>query len=179
MSNYLMLALSLLLATDAIASEWRPSDRLLKAVRTVESADGLHTYGDEGRSLGDFQISEGAWLDVNSRRRARGEKTYDYSLKVHNRQVSKVYAADYLTLIHTELERVYKRPPSVGETYAAYNMGLRSFANCRYQLNRVNPVTAKKCQAIRALMEEPSAPLRVAMVQNTLSSRLSPRNSIE
>src|SRR5881394_2918440 len=106
MPNYLMLMLSLL-ATEALASEWRPSERLLKAVRVVESADGLQTYGDEGRSLGDFQISEGAWLDVNSRRRARGEKTYDYSRKVLNRQLNRAYAADYLTLIHNELERVY------------------------------------------------------------------------
>jgi hypothetical protein len=124
-------------------------------VRIVESGDGLYTYGDEGRSLGDFQLSEGAWLDVNSWRKARGAKTYEYSHKVLNRYVNRVYAADYLALVHNELERVYKRPPSAAEIYAAYNMGLGSFASCKYSLQRVNRVTAKKCKAIRAYMESP------------------------
>jgi len=157
-----------LVATGTFADEWRPSERLLKAVRMVESCDGLYTYGDEGRSLGDFQLSEGAWLDVSSWRKAHGMKTYEYSHKVLNRQVNRAYAADYLALIHHELERAYKRPPSAGEIYAAYNMGLGKFANCRYQLQRVNRVTAKKCRAIHAFLESPP-PVRFAMVQRPLA----------
>ena len=163
MPKYVMLLLSFL-ATDAYAIGWKPPERLLNAVRRVESSDGLYTYGDEGRSLGDFQLSEAAWLDVTSWRRSHGLKAYAYSRHVYNQRVNRSYAADYITLLHDELERIYKRPPSAGEIYAAYNMGLASFASCRYKLQRVNPVTARKCQAIHAYMQG-SPELRVASVQ--------------
>ena len=151
MPKYLMLLLSFL-ATDGYAIGWKPPERLLNAVRRVESSDGLFTYGDEGRSLGDFQLSEAAWMDVTSWRRSHGVKTYGYSSHVYDRRVNRSYAADYITLLHDELERVYKRPPTSGEIYAAYNMGLGSFASCRYKLQRVNAVTARKCQAVHAYM---------------------------
>lgn len=151
MPKYVILLLSFL-ATDAYAIGWRPPERLLNAVRLVESNDGLFTYGDEGRSLGDFQLSEAAWLDVSSWRKSHGAKVYRYTTHVYDRRVNRSYAADYITLLHNELERVYKRPPTSSEIYAAYNMGLGSFASCRYKLQRVNPVTARKCQAIHAYM---------------------------
>jgi hypothetical protein len=136
------------------ASLWRPNEKLLVAVRLVESSDGLYTYGDEGRSLGDFQLSEAAWLDVNTWRKSRGVQIYDYGRFVFNSRVSRLYATDYLTLIHSELSRKLRRPPNSGEIYAAYNMGLGMFGLCDYNLGRVNPVTARKCLQIRKFMRD-------------------------
>ncbi len=134
------------------ATGWRPPERLLSAVKLVESSDGLFTYGDQGRSLGDFQLSEGAWLDVTSWRRSQGLKVYPYDRYVYNRSINRLYAADYLALLHGELTRKLKRAPSVGEIYAAYNMGLGTFAQCDYKLANVNPVTLKKCRQIKEMM---------------------------
>jgi hypothetical protein len=131
---------------------WRPDDKFLAAVRFVESSDGIFTVGDAGRSLGDFQLSEAAWLDVSSWRKGRGLKTYVYDRHVFNQRINRMYAADYLTLIHEELSRKLKRAPNSGEIYAAYNMGLGTFATCNYKLTRVNAVTARKCEQIRELM---------------------------
>jgi hypothetical protein len=159
-----LIALLALVASSAYATSWTPPDRFLKAVRFVESSDGLFLYGDEGRSLGDFQISEAAWLDVSSWRKARGLKIYNYDAHVFHSTINRAYAANYLTMIHDELQRVYKREPNSSEIYAAYNMGLSKFASCRYRLQRVNPLTARRCEAIRQYMVT-GAPLRVALAE--------------
>jgi hypothetical protein len=134
------------------AATWRPPERLLHAVRFVESSQGLFTWGDHGQSLGDFQLSEGAWADVTEWRKARDLPVYRYEKHVWNSKISRAYAADYLSILHRELKRRLNRPPTAAEVYAAYNMGLGSFAQCRYQLSNVNPITAKRCQLINAMM---------------------------
>jgi hypothetical protein len=149
-----LIAMAMLVCSlsPADAATWRPPDRLLHAVRYVESAQGRLQYGDNGQSLGDFQMSEAAWLDVSSFRKSRGMRAYDYNRYVFNPQINRIYAADYLALIFAELEKKLRRRPNVSEIYAAYNMGLQSFAECDYQIRRVNPVTAKKCQQIQRIM---------------------------
>lgn len=140
-----------LLAGDLYAASWRASDQLLHAVRDVESSQGQFTWGDNGRSLGDFQLSEAAWLDVNQWRKARNLRVYDYRRDVWNKKVSRAYAADYLAILQAELKRRLGRPPGHAELYAAYNMGLSSFAQCQYQLAKVNPTTASRCQRVKEL----------------------------
>jgi hypothetical protein len=112
----------------------------------------LYTWGDNGRSLGDFQLSEAAWQDVNSWRKARGLPVFNYRAHVWNRTVNRAYAADYLTILYGELKRRVGRAPTPGELYAAYNMGLGAFAECNYQLGRVNPMTAKKARQITSMV---------------------------
>src|SRR4051812_49270735 len=149
----LVLTLTGLLASQvfAFASEWRPSDALLKAVREVESANGRHLYGDGGKSLGAFQLSEAAWVDVSAWRRSKGLKVYSYQQYVMHSFINQAYAADYLSMIHMELSRKLGRAPTPAEMYAAYNMGLANFAECRYRLANVNPVTAKRARQVHAL----------------------------
>jgi hypothetical protein len=141
-----------LIAGNVSAAGWYPNDELLHAVRVVESSEGQYTWGDEGRSLGDFQVSEGAWYDVNSWRKARGLPTYEYEQHVWNKKVNRIYAAEYMGILARELQRRLNRPPTATEVYAAYNMGLASFAQCKYKLAKVNPTTARKCEQIRALL---------------------------
>jgi hypothetical protein len=149
-----LLILSCLLGCNLQAASWRPTDRLLHAVRYVESSHGLLTWGDNGQSLGDFQLSEAAWLDVSAWRRAHALPTYSYDSCVWNRKVNRAYAADYLAILYGELERRLSRPPTPGEIYAAYNMGLSSFAQCQYRLANVNATTARKCRQINEMLAE-------------------------
>jgi hypothetical protein len=132
------------------ADPWTPPPALLDIIRHIESANGQLTVGDNGRSLGDYQLSEAAWLDVNAWRKVRGLAVYSYQQHVWNRGVSRAYAAQYLRILHSHLESRLKRPPSWGELYAAYNMGLTSFADCQYRVARSNPATARKCQIVQA-----------------------------
>jgi hypothetical protein len=140
-----------LMSGNLEAANWRPNDRLLQAVRHVESSNGLFTWGDNGQSLGDYQLSEAAWLDVTAWRKARDLPTWDYETYVWNPRVSRLYAADYMAILHRELKKRLNRPPTSAEIYAAYNMGLGTFAQCNYKLAKVNPITARKCQQIMAM----------------------------
>ncbi len=131
------LCLAALLCTAATvlrAENWAPSSNLLDAVRHVESADGLLTVGDKGQSLGEYQISEAAWLDVNAWRKTHGLPRYDYVRAVWNPKISRSYAADYLRILRTQLQKSLGRAPSSAELYAAYNMGLASFIRRQHAL---------------------------------------------
>jgi hypothetical protein len=150
--NLLLLGCATLAAT-AWGHEWQPPDNFLKAVRYVESSNGINKVGDNGDSLGEFQLSEAAWLDVNDWRSARGLKTYSYDKAVFHSYISRVYASNYLTILHGELSRKLKRTPNHAELYAAYNLGLASFAQCNYNVRRVNPVTRARCELITNFIE--------------------------
>lgn len=135
-----------------VATEWKPTDSFLRAVSFIESSNGRFTIGDNGNSLGEFQLSEAAWLDVNEWRKARRLKTYDYREYVHHGFINRVYASNYMTILHTELSKKLNREPNEAEIYAAYNMGLAMFAKCDYDLEKVNAVTQAKCRQIGRLM---------------------------
>jgi hypothetical protein len=134
------------------ATEWRPCKDFLRAVRFVESSNGAFKIGDNGQSLGDFQLSEAAWLDVSAWRKARGLKVYSYQNDVFHAFINRVYASNYLTILYGELSRKLGRAPTHGELYAAYNMGLATFASCDYRLSRVNPVTRAKARQIGQML---------------------------
>ena len=134
------------------ARDWKPCNDFLRAVRFVESSNGQFQYGDNGQSLGDFQLSEGAWLDVNNWRKARRLKTYAYDEAVFNSFINRVYASNYLSILEGELRRKLHRAPTHAEIYAAYNMGLAMFAQCDFKLSRVNPITREKCRQIDELL---------------------------
>jgi hypothetical protein len=116
------------------AESWTPSEGLLGAVRRIESDDGRFTVGDQGRSLGDYQISEAAWCDVNAWRKARGLPAFDYGKHVWSESMSRTYAADYLQILREQLKKRLHRSPSAAELYAAYNMGMSSFARRQYRV---------------------------------------------
>ncbi|HEX7863103.1 MAG TPA: hypothetical protein VF773_22430 [Verrucomicrobiae bacterium] len=139
-------------AAVAQANEWRPSNDFLRAVRFVESSNGAFKIGDNGQSLGDFQLSEAAWLDVSDWRKARGLKVYEYEKSVFHSFINRVYASNYLSILYSELSKKLSRPPTHAELYAAYNMGLSTFATCNYRLSRVNATTRAKAQQIDEML---------------------------
>lgn len=152
MNRILLLISVVSCSVAAEAKEWRPSKEFLRAVKFVESSNGLFKVGDNGQSLGDFQLSEAAWLDVSQWRKARRLKVYDYEESVFHSFINRVYASNYLTILYGELSRKLGRAPDHGELYAAYNMGLSSFAGCDFRLSRVNPVTRAKARQIGEML---------------------------
>lgn len=147
--NFLLLGL----AWNARATNWNPDSRLLDAVCQIESNGGRYVYGDNGLSLGPFQIQKPAWSDVSSWRKKKNLPTYDYQKDVLDPQINRMYAADYLTIIYERLAQKYSRSPLPAELYAAYNMGLNNFRRCNYSLAQINPVTARKCRQLEALLK--------------------------
>ena len=153
MKTWSALFLLLCASSTLSANVWRPDARLLDAVSQIESNNGTFVYGDRGMSLGHFQIQKNAWLDVVEWRKKKNLPTHDYRKNVFDPKISRLYAADFLTILHDRLKERYKREPSVAEIYAAYNMGLTSFRKCNYSLAQVNSVTTERCKLVAALME--------------------------
>jgi len=150
---------------------WRPDERLLDALCQVESSGGRFVSGDAGRSLGHFQIQKAAWADVVEWRNNQSLPTHDYQTHVFDSRISRLYAADYLTILHTRLKSQYNREPTAGELYAAYNMGLSGFKKCHYDLAQVNLVTRGKCKKIMANVAATDPPSTiVAVIPVKLSS---------
>jgi hypothetical protein len=153
MKTILAFMISLCCISVLRANTWAPQDRLLDAVCQIESSGGRFTYGDGGLSLGHFQIQKVAWTDVVEWRKKRNLTTHDYRQNVLNPQISRIYASNYLTILHGRLKQQYNREPTPAELYAAYNMGMSSFRKCNYDIARVNPTTSAKCQQVTALMK--------------------------
>jgi hypothetical protein len=152
------------------AATWRPDERLLDALCQVESSGGRFVSGDGGRSLGHFQMQKASWADVLDWRKKQNLPTHDYQTHVFDSRISRLYAADYLTILHTRLKSQYNREPTAGELYAAYNMGLTGFRKCNYDLAQVNPVTRGKCKQIMAdvaATDPPSALIAVISVKTS------------
>lgn len=133
------------------AASWRPDERLLDALCQIESSGGRFVSGDGGLSLGHFQIQKAAWTDVVKWRKRRNLPTHDYHSNVLDPRISRIYAADFLTILYHNLMSQYQREPTSAELYAAYNIGLSGFGKCNYDLAKVNRTTAAKCKQIDAL----------------------------
>src|SRR4051812_25865733 len=142
---------------NARAGDWAPSRDLLQAICQIESCNGRYLYGDGGRSLGHFQLSRGAWKDVNAWRKARALKTYPYSDNVMNAFVNREYASNFLSLLYTQLEARLNREPTGPELYAAYNIGFIGFAQAHFDLNHINATTRLKCQQIAQMLSLPTS----------------------
>ena len=152
MNKHLIFLVYFCSAMLAGATGWRPDDRLLSAICQIESSGGLYVYGDGGLSLGHFQFQKAAWSDVSQWRQKRNLETHGYHPGVLDPQISRSYAADYLTIIYERLHKQYRRQPLPSELYAAYNMGLNKFRQCNYDLARINRITAGKCHQLSALL---------------------------
>jgi hypothetical protein len=156
----LMLGLVMHVHSPSRGAEWRPCERLLDAISFVESTGGRFLYGDDGRSLGEFQMSEAAWRDVSKSRERQGLPVYSYRTHVFDRRISRIYAAGYLVILHRQLQTRLKRPPNPAELYAAYNLGLTGFARCQFDLSRVNPTTVRKGRIITEHLGHSSLAMR-------------------
>jgi hypothetical protein len=155
MKNKKLILTLLAVSFQAKAAEWIPSSTFLQAICQIESSNGRFLYGDGGRSLGHFQLSRPAWKDVNAWRKSRGLQTYPYSGNVMNPMINREFASNYLTLLHDQLRERLGREPSGPELYASYNIGLVGFAQCNFDVARVNPTTRTKCQQIQAILAAP------------------------
>ncbi|MBA4146718.1 MAG: hypothetical protein H0X66_01285 [Verrucomicrobia bacterium] len=153
MKTILAVALLFLVSSLSHGQEWKPSDKLLDAIRQVESSGGKFVYGDRGRSLGDFQMGRAAWTDVSQWRKARNLTLYNYRTDVFRSDIAREYASNYLSILRTGLLKKLQREPSASELYAAYNIGLTRFwEQSRYDIRRINSMTARKCREIETMI---------------------------
>lgn len=124
------------------------TDRFLDALEVVESGRNPSAVGDHGSSVGSFQFTAAAWEQVNTLRRARGLATYPTINRVHH-AVARLYAREYCAWLESYLARHLRRPPTLGELYAAYNCGPSRFKRLGFSLQRTPATTRRAVEKLK------------------------------
>lgn len=119
-------------------------DDFLKLVAQVESVNDPTSVGDNGQSLGLYQIGKAAWTDVSKVRRAKGLPTIDWRTGAHSRHWSKVYAKDHAKHLARSLSgRLGKHSQRL--VYAAWNAGLTRVVKAKGILSKLPQRTQDYC----------------------------------
>jgi hypothetical protein len=145
----LVMLILTLLAISCIGARGEVSNRLVQAVREVESPTGKS--GDSGRARSHWQLHKAAWTDVNRIRRQHRLKEYSWHSGTKNEFVSKVYARTYLTHLSDRISSHLGRPAQVREIYVAYNWGVTRFRKVGFNFNKAPRVVRGRAQRVENL----------------------------
>jgi hypothetical protein len=128
MRTLLALLISAGSALAAVPEKW------VDLVGWVESRNDPTAVGDGWRARGEMQFWRATWDDCSRVRKTKGLPTWGFSY-AHDRAVARLYARSWLDHIEERLLKAMGRKPSIGEIYAAYNLGITGFARRGYRLS--------------------------------------------
>jgi hypothetical protein len=120
-------------ASATVSPAWRD------AIIRVESAGNPNAVGRLGER-GLCQFFPAAWSDTSRWRRAHGLPVYSYSL-AHDPEAGLAYASSWLTLLEDRLTATLRRRPTIGELYAAHQLGFAGFKAKGFDLSRCPTIT--------------------------------------
>jgi hypothetical protein len=120
-------------ASAAVSPAWRD------AIIQVESSGNPAAVGRLGER-GLCQFFPAAWTDTSRWRRAHGLPVYSYAL-AHDPEAGLAYASSWLTLLEDRLTATLRRPPTIGELYAAHQLGFSGFKAKGFDLRRCPTIT--------------------------------------
>ena len=129
--------LFLLILSAASLSAVTPAQ--VDAIIRVESAGNPAAVGRLGER-GLCQFFPAAWADTSRWRRAHGLAVYPYSL-AHDLEAGYTYATSWLTLLEDRLRAALGRQPTIGELYAAHQLGYAGFRAKGFDLSRCPTIT--------------------------------------
>jgi hypothetical protein len=112
----------------------------VEAIISVESSGNPKAIGRLGER-GLAQFFPAAWADTTRWRARHGLPTYGYYSWALDEWVSREYATSWLTLNEERLTARLGRPPSIGELYAAHQLGFAGFASKGFDLRRCPTIT--------------------------------------
>ncbi len=115
------------------------TDFLLDSVRYVESADGRRLIGDDGKSLGPYQLTAGAVADVERTSKSVYESTgLEARSTFRMSEASRAAARVYLVKLNGQLRRAMGREPGEAGLFACWNLGFAKFRALGFRLDRCN-----------------------------------------
>jgi hypothetical protein len=140
--------LTLLLAVASCEAKSIVDSDLIHKVGIIESNLNEDAVGDNGRSLGAFQISEAAWADAVAYSRVTSEPhdpvlPANWKRGAHDYTLSH-FAAELILKMHEARMLKNKIKPTPMKLYMAYNMGYNAAASFGFNDN----MTAGKRRAI-------------------------------
>ena len=129
--------LLLLLASATYLTAVTPAQ--VDAIIRVESSGNPRAIGRLGER-GLCQFFPAAWADTSRYRRAHGLPTYPYTLAL-DPIAGHEYATSWLTYNEERLTKALGRRPTIGEVYAAHQLGFSGFASKGFDLRRCPTIT--------------------------------------
>lgn len=120
-------------ASATVSPAWRD------AIISVESSGNPAAVGRLGER-GLCQFFPAAWADTSRWRRAHGLPVYSYAL-AHDLEAGYTYATSWLTLNEDRLRSALGRRPTIGELYAAHQLGFSGFRSKGFDLSRCPTIT--------------------------------------
>lgn len=112
----------------------------VEAVISVESAGNPKAIGRLGER-GLCQFFPAAWADTTAYRSRHGLPTYGYTSWALDEGVGREYATSWLTMLEERLKGRLGRNPTIGEIYAAHQLGFAGFASKGFDLRRCPKIT--------------------------------------
>lgn len=143
MKHLAFLIASAAAALGAVPEQW------VTAVSWVESSNNPAATGDGTRARGLVQFWRATWDDCSRVRMAKGLPTWPYSL-AYDPTIGRAYAKSWLDHLDARLAAALGRKPTIGEVYAAHNLGLSGFTQRGYSLARCPSITQRKARWLSA-----------------------------
>lgn len=112
----------------------------VEAVISVESSGNPKAIGRLGER-GLCQFFPAAWADTTLWRARHGLPTYGYGSWALDEGVGREYATSWLTMLEERLKARLGRTPTIGELYAAHQLGFAGFASKGFDLRRCPKLT--------------------------------------
>jgi len=128
-----LLLLSAASASATVSPAWRD------AIIRVESSGNPAAVGRLGER-GLCQFFPAAWADTSSWRKAHGLPVYAYAL-AHDPEAGLAYASSWLSMLEDRLTASLHRRPTIGELYAAHQLGFSGFRSKGFDLSRCPTIT--------------------------------------
>jgi len=127
-------------------------DTWLDAVEKTES-NSRNVWGDGKTAAGIFQFHRAAWTDCSKIRKKAGLPVYPFK-DAMDRKKAREYARSWLTYTRARLTKQYGRPANLGETWLAYNLGMRGFSRYNYNWATVDGWRYRKAVVTMLYVEE-------------------------
>jgi len=132
--------LSFLITCSVCNAKSIVTEDLVHKVAIIESNLNTNATGDNGDSLGAFQIGRKAWADAVAYSRLNVDY-HEYALpedwKLHAKEYDIAhYAATLILKLHEERMLKNKIKPTPFKLYMAYNMGYAGAARCEFNINK-------------------------------------------
>jgi len=112
----------------------------VEAIIFVESSGNPKAIGRLGER-GLAQFFPAAWADTTRWRARHGLPTYGYSTWATDEGVGREYATSWLTLLEERLTSALGRKPTIGEIYAAHQLGYAGFKSKGFDLRKCPTIT--------------------------------------
>jgi hypothetical protein len=126
-----------LLSAASLSATVSPSWR--DAIIRVESSGNPAAVGRLGER-GLCQFFPAAWSDTSRWRKAHGLPVYSYAL-AHDPEAGLAYASSWLSMLEDRLTATLHRRPTIGELYAAHQLGFSGFRSKGFDLSRCPTIT--------------------------------------